>query len=269
MSCFESFYPSLRTRKSKYMRKIHILGTLLAIVTFSPLTNAAIISNQIVDAFTGGDIPMNGRTPDTLDLPGTTWLAYANGWEERVYNNVARVGASSSQQISIANSLTFTRAQTFYIAAALNLGTVGFDGHYNRGLGLGYYSGIASVSTNFTGLVLRNDGSLVLFNNGSNTGLTAGYTGLFSTTADHSLSYIINTATGALGSVLLDGQAKSFITSAFTNANTQYTGFYVSSSLGSTVGTFDNFTFGFVPEPASLSLLCGGGLMLLRRHRVV
>jgi hypothetical protein len=164
--------------------------------------------------------------------------------------------------------------QTSYaISADLYLGNItDSDGGVQRGVGLGFYTSTgAGAAANFYGLALHPGGSLDLVINGATPGGGAqdiAYPGAFSATSFHTLSYVINTSTGAISNVTLDGNLESFTSTAFTAVtSSSLAGFYVSSSSGPTVGNIDNFSLADVPEPCSLGLLWLAPLGLLIRRR--
>ena len=77
----------------------------------------------------------------------------------------------------------------------------------------------------------------------------------------------VDTATGGIGKIALDGQTYSFSTTAFTPAVTDIAGWYVNSWSGDTYGFMDNVLLTEIPEPATVALLLAAGALLPRRRR--
>src|SRR5262249_50533626 len=147
------------------------------------------------------------------------------------------------------------------ISGNLEIGTTANTNDIWRGLGLGFYSTISPAGGqngywNFTGVVLGTDGSLQLVQNGG-TGAknqpfeTVAWSGAsgaaFSTTTLYTLSYTINTQTGAISNVSLSGSNADFSpidsdqNGLFSDSATAFAGFTDSSSSGGTRGFIGNF----------------------------
>lgn len=119
-------------------------------------------------------------------------------------------------------------------------------------MGLGFYatSGGGHGSDGFRGLTLRPDGSLVLTALDGPASDRIPYAGAFDTKAFHRLSYTVDTGTGALFDVRLDGQAKLLPTTTLFRESaagtpTRYAGFYVTSGTA----YVDNFTVSEAAAP--------------------
>jgi hypothetical protein len=123
-------------------------------------------------------------------------------------------------------------------------------------------------SYNFTGLNISSaTGTVTLYANGV-AGSAIAYTGTFSPAVPFTVSYQVDTTTGAISNVSIPGSSSSYVftTSAFTDAATAYAGFGMQG--GTTAqGNVDNFSVSTVPEPATVALLALGGLMMLPRRR--
>ena len=127
-----------------------------------------------------------------------------------------------------------------------------------------------SARTNFTGLQVSLDGSISLYLQGTLTGSAIAYGGTYNPAAMSTLTYTVNTTTGAISNITFGASSASysFATTGFTQARTEFVGF--GGSLNNTPNwvAFDNFTVTAVPEPTAVMLAMGGmGLLGLRRRR--
>ncbi len=243
----------------------------------------------ISDGFSGtNNTTLNNRTPDGIDLPGTTFTSYTNAvgpYAEPVINTsggnpspAAETGFNGGAYISIASAGPYTKPPTITLSADLELNNIQSDGTY-RGVGLGFFSGTPTggeVTTTFTGLSIDVNGTLRLItpNTPHGTGSTvfaASFPGPggFSSSAFYTLSYTVNTTTGTISNVIYNGTdvSSDFAVTA-TGFQSTLVGFEGNTANDPTLfGLVDNFSVSGVPEPASLSVLLIGGLGLLRRRR--
>ena len=277
-------------------RILSIVVAALAIATFSAF--AAPGDVIVLDTFTGEDQPLtsgtgagtyglNGRNPDTTNLPGGAWMTPVNSWGNGIIGNSAWVNADSAIRYSIASAGGYTKPSLLTISADINIGWTdaatraprGLWIHddpstYFQGLGVGFFNG-----SSFYGLSLRSDDSgnrgLLFLHEGSIAGaanVTAQLPWVgapFDSSVFHHLSYTVDTSSGAISAITLDGNAYSApVTSAFTAAATDLTGFYVNSWAGDTYGYVDNFrVMEHIPEPSTLACVAVAGLLALRRRR--
>ena len=207
------------------------------------------------DAFSGNDgDSLIGRIPDEGNgVTDTLWAGPTTVWPQDIRDNRASLGADTHVSLDIATGVGFVQPKIIRVSATMNLGnTAGPSTPDNlqvqRGVGLGFYEGILSVATNrdFRGLVLGTDGRLILARAGENGSPRAGFiaeitTGI-DTTIDHSLSYEIDTETGDISNILLDGVPQTDVTTTIFAANVNRVGFFASSADGGTRASFDDFT---------------------------
>jgi hypothetical protein len=158
-----------------------------------------------------------------------------------IQTNAAELNADVGVNVSVASTGSYAKPSNLTISANLNpqvtTGTQGF-----RGVGLGYFSaaGGGNGFTSFTGLALNPNGNLTLIENAA-SGASVAYSGSWTANQMHPVSYTIDARSGSVSNVLLDGQSKSFTTTAFTNAATTRAGFFVSAAVGGQKGLVDDF----------------------------
>ena len=255
----------------------------------SPAVHASTVT-LVQDTFNSPDgSPMAGRTPDTVDAPGSTWVL-GNGINT-ISGNAEVVGNDGAAAVSIASAGLYTKPTNFTISAQLNVqnmtpgaGDQGSVGGviFARGITLGFFdpTGVQTLTD------VRRSPLGVLYNDSGYLELVAPDGGIVQvlamvstsdpsndpipTTGFHTLSYNVDTTTGNIAHVTFDGFPINFgaaeSSGLFTDAATTYAGNYAGSGSGDTFGSLDNFTI-ITPEPASLGLLAAGGLVLLWRRR--
>lgn len=101
-------------------------------------------------------------------------------------------------------------------------------------------------------------------------GTPVAYAGTWSASAFYRLTYSVDTTSGAIQSISLEGSTADYSSplgnSLFTDAATAYAGMYQSGEAGSIYAVVDNFAVA-VPEPGSTAILVVGflGLAIYRR----
>ena len=202
----------------------------------------------VQDSFTGANgTSLIGRAPDVINLPGGTYIvsgSTATWGVPQIQGNAAQVNSDIGALVSIASNGGYTKPTQFSISASLNPQSIyGSDTGF-RGMGLGFFSGAdpGHGYVDCTGLALNPNGNLTLVVSG-NAGASNSYPGTWTENQWHTLSYTVNTGTGAISNVVLDGYSETFTTTGFTTAATAYAGFYASDANGRNgLGLADNFT---------------------------
>jgi hypothetical protein len=203
------------------------------------VVSQALNANAIIQSgFTGtSGASMEGQQPDAVNLPGgtyeidsvntsgtfTAFVDTGQGVPEpamHVYDNGGSV--SGSVALSLMSNGTYTKPTAISVQAeimTLNPSTMLFLGFYPAAPATG-----TDTVSGLTGLALNTQtGALTLVENGTN-GTTIAYTGSFNTGGFNTVSYSIDTTTGAISGVSLTGSTSSytFSTTAFTDSATQY-----------------------------------------------
>lgn len=256
------------------------------------VANQADPSNEIVaTSFAGLNGGANGQnithanaTPDYANRPGSaTWTETGmNGaFHVDVQNGAAVLGPNAGAAISIASSGGYTKPTMLSLQGDVQVGTiVGTDYEYARGVGLGFYvaggyedTGL-EVRSGFTGLVLSPQGALYRVLNGiaDQANMIAYGGGTFDPAQFYTLSYNIDTTSGALWGIALEGSTADYsvlgITAAFDDTHTAMVGVLGSSASGGTSGGVDNFVLAeTVPEPGTLGMAGAAVLVLLGLRR--
>jgi len=257
-----------------------VLGLLIFLIDISP----AVAQVMIADDFTnGGDgTSLYDRVPNGTNVPGGSWTRVAasgsfvttanTNWGNPVpaaagngQANAAISLGKLSGKVRINAQLLPKPPETRGNKQTGNEGSAS-DG---RGVALGFFRssvvGDGQLSQNgFTGLVLDTQGNLNLvhdpnpkgfFEAGSYKGTAIAFGGTFDPEKFHTLSYDIDTVTGEISNISLEGSTADYSSLTegikfFTEANVGYAGFYVSSVVvnGATWAAMDNFSITLLPK---------------------
>lgn len=254
----QTVYPTLR-------QGIVILCFFTALFALRPLQAQPIVA----DGLSGNWTSIIGTTPDT-NLPGATWLS-ATGWtyNQRLYPvsdaNGSRWQATNGTAVGIplASAGGYVKPDTLTLSAEVCIVTA--SGSATPWVALGFYDalqssggGILSSTTNFTGVVLGYDGSLTLYADGNAvSGSAVAFGGTFQRDQYHTLTYTVNTTTGAISGLTLSGSTADYAAlmaadAPFTDARTAYAGMGAAADTTAHRGTgrFRNFTLDEVPAQA-------------------
>lgn len=221
----------------------------LAALAFGPVARAAAPTDlpRISDTFSRADPAVGenvtGRAPE-VGPEGARYISSEGN--ERAWGKIALDAAHGSPAPSarLASDEKEAVAVTaeggdppefLHISADLCTGSLRAEALDNV-MGLGFYAtaGAGHGSDGFRGLTLRPDGSLVLTALDGPASDRIPYVGAFDTKVFHRLSYTVDTVTGALSDVRLDGQAKpmpptTLFRESAAGMPTRYAGFSVTS----------------------------------------
>ncbi len=280
-------------RVAKSVTALRLAATFATLFfTFSVSKPSASASVIVDDTFTGANnTGLIGRLAAPIDTPAATYAGNGNvspiggftggtPYEADIQNNAARVGSDAglALNLGIATPMQFQLSITFDISA----NTETQAANPRRGAGLGFFSSVAVGSggafhcfNNFTGLVVDRAGSVRLIVAGANSGIATTVSG-FDPSISHSLSYMVDTTTGAgsVYSILLDGSSVTLVApvNTFTVARTALAGFYNSDGPVANLANFDDFIVAVVPEfsaglpaAAAVLLICLHQLWIVRR----
>lgn len=233
---------------------------------------------------TGPTWGLPGRTPDTANLPGGSWIAASSGWGNGTYNGAAWINADGDAKLSVASAGAYVKPSALVVSADINLnwtdattraplGVWTSPSVALHGINVGFSGGTAWNSP-FYGLTVQSNGTVTIHGGTVIYGVEVPLavvpwtSGTFDPSAWHHVTFQVDTATGALSNILLDSQSYSVSTNVFTDANTNVASWRVRSWAGDTYGLVDNFLVTDVPEPMALTLLGGLGLLaVVRRPR--
>jgi hypothetical protein len=243
---------------------------------------------EVFEALLGGGGPGTPfRAPRLVNLPGGLWqtpggnpddtLLIGSNHQSVFPSEALHLQHSAGAAVSLASSGAYTKPTQLQIS--VDVGGFGTDGYGDSRTYLGFFpvayesrnanpvNPFGPVTTHFTGLSLNLDGSVALYQDGVVVGGPIAYGGTFVPAAVTHLSYEVNTATGALSNISVQGSSSdySFVTTAFTDAATAYAGL----GMNGYGGFADNFSVSSVPEPAMMGLggLLGGLFMVRRRAK--
>jgi hypothetical protein len=204
------------------------------------------------DFQTGLGSIVTGRTPEVATIGNRTFQPSFTGAPtiNTVISGGAQLATVMAEVIDISSTDGFTKPTYINISGSFNEGTLtnNTPPRPARGVYFGFWSALSTGTTGFQNMrgvfVNPEDGELQLWNgSGSSTGTpvqSLPYQGTWDASAQHTISYTINTATGNVSDFLLDGTTYLWNkTNIFLDANTHYAGFGTS---GSASGQFANIT---------------------------
>jgi hypothetical protein len=221
----------------------------------NPTAAATLFQDLYYDTFTDSNgTDLAGRPVEVNNGPvGTVYQEHNGFWPATVEGSMASVGADTGASLNVKGN-GFVPSSILRISGQLDVNTVAgpttpSNTGDQRGVGIGYWTGIGSVATNggWRGVELGTDGRLILSQHGVAGASRAGFiaelaTGV-NTAVPHQLSYDINLISGDISNIVFDGSAIADVSTAiFTSANIGQAGLMVSSAAGGTFGLFDNLT---------------------------
>lgn len=270
-----------------FLRLTHFLGMIPLALAASSLQAQTIVDTTIVS--TGSFQYVDGNTNGlSTNLTGHNWAAgagwgYSDGpsipatWMAPDPINQLNLGDErQALGISLASDVGYVKPTSFTISASLS-----FSGtHDNTGL-LGFWSSMPAKGLpdtgsgatagdpyeNFTGLVLSEvGGTLQIYSGGILQGSPLATGVIILENSFYTLSYTVDTATGAISGVNLAGNAISGLTStAFTDSATTFAG--MGSGFNSRLAINDFTVSVPVPEPSTYALFLGGAILLVGMRR--
>jgi hypothetical protein len=296
----------IRFLHAKKIFGITIVGIALAasrsIATADPIIEDTFTSGSHYGTAIGADsaVPQAGLSPDTYNTPAyTPWQHIGAGYAqygnsevsnpytpkyEVLFNNSSSVGIALSGTSIIdsspfdfnVGSLEITTSVSYYLNQGGTTANASIAAGFSSILNPDTQGGPGDLA-NFTGLAVTNVGALQEYVDGTAVGSPEAFGGTFSAITPTTLSYVINTATGAISNVSFGSSttAYSFQTSpSFLNADTANVeigggpGSDGVTDVGSTSAVFYNFELdsaqstSSVPEPSTYALLTLGILTL-------
>jgi len=253
---------------------------------FPNLAQAVLVTGPTIiqDNFTANDVvtgsDLNGRTPDTANLPGDKWDVL-NQWSGGVRMThmgleTGMIDTDNSARIGLASAGPYIKPTDMEIYARFKTVATGND-LVMRGALIGFSNVGASNGTSaLWGVSVRgSDGLLSLVEGSASAGQQFAYAGTWDNSTFHEMRYWIDTTTGSISNFTFDGTPYTFTSSAFTDAVTNFGVYTASSQTGGSFPTYmDTFRISELvtpppaPEPTSGLLVIGLVGLLARRRRV-
>ena len=193
---------------------------------------------------------MKNRVPDGINLPGLKWNDF-NG--STAFGGQVVLGGDTGATISLDSYGGYIRPHVLELSADVTVGDLTDGGDGSGGIMLGFAAEKGSgwqSWTKFTGLVLHQDGRLQYRELGKDIGPAIDYAGSFLNTRSHHLAYVVDTRSGAISNVRLEGSSAKYDFSIGTYAasNYKYAAIYGNAGKPRQRGQLDNFTVSeFVP----------------------
>jgi hypothetical protein len=257
------------------------LACLLVVTTFAltgGMSHAQIVNDPFNAASAGNFTALSGETPAT-NFPGGTWATAGTGFTAEVdaSNFLGPVGLdtapSTPVDFALVNGDAATLSLSGYNSGVLTLSAY-IAPHSGGAASLGFSPVAAGdLGYSFSGLGLDSTGGLYDIVNGTTTGYVA-YGGgpIDASSTAYELSLTINTSTGALTGISVDGSTADYSSflggTTFTPTNTEFL------ALDSNIwGSYADLnlsgpTESVVPEPSTWALLLGGIPFLLLYRKI-
>jgi hypothetical protein len=228
----------------------------------NPYTDAG-LSPSPVDATLGTYLHETGAHYDAQVFSGSK-----NGttFDQAGFHNDAaaafNLGSFNTGNLTISAMVSFNAVQTG--------GTTAVPGS-SAELVLGFATAANTTSNygpadtqNFTGLQAMPNGSLQEYVDGTAVGSAVPYTGTYNYLNPTSLSYTINTTTGAISNVSFGTSTTdySFGLGTFTNSNSAYVEIGGDFNNSGNYAIFNDLMVEGVPEPSTYALLAAGAVAL-------
>ena len=228
-------------------------------------TGAAEAGAIIYDTFTAPTgTSSNGRSPAPTDLPGGTW-AMSTYYAYQLTGNALDLNTDQAGTVALASYGPYTRPDVITLSADVEVGGLSDGGNGGGGIALGFnptaISGSGSDWPTFIGLVLHQNGTLVYRQTGANVASVAWSGPTFNVNAYYNLSYSVNTSTGQISNIKLQGSTANYAAlvtagTGFTTAGTAYASVYGDAANAGYHGYLDNY---LVSTPDTQLTWNGGG----------
>jgi hypothetical protein len=208
-----------------------------------------------------------GRVPDIANLPGGVWQwVPTNSYDACIVATSAdpasaavRLHNGGGAAIRLASAGTYQKPTRLRISATVGFSSTPPAGSYVR---LGFWDA-AQVYGHFTGLSMDGAGTLTLVVDGVvQNGTAVSFTGSFDPTVLRTLSYVVDTWSGNISQVSLEGSGSSydFTTTGFSAVATQFGGMTGSQLNAAAYAWVDNIVItGLGTAVASLDPPPGAG----------
>ena len=269
-------------------------ATILVLAIVAGLTSLTVNARAtliISDNFTGTHgTDINGRQPDNVNLPGSSWSSTAY-WGPSIRGNTFSIGADTEATISLLSNGLYSKPSIFTISAKFKM----FTDTQGIGVGFGASPSLmdpllrsqANYNNNFYGLVVNGSGAVSLVANSQSSRSVLGavqWTGssVFDPHSDYTLQYTVDSSLGTISAISLfsavDSAQSDFSalvqasnSTVFNSSTTSYVQLIGQGWNYGDTAYFKNLTVSgdAVPEPSALSLLVIGlgGLALVQRRR--
>ena len=241
------------------------------------------------DSFSSADGTLGfGRTPDVTEasaFSGNTYGDVGNSFFQgtsTIQSGVQHLRADYGLGLAFGSDPDFASLGTSQFHLSLDFTLFGLENADNdaeRGIGLGFYSAMVGTAAahgwqGFYGIQVDSSGNVKLFDNVGNTTTyyASANVGALSTSASHTLSYNVNTSSGAVSGIILDGSAVTLnfganANNVFTGSDINFVGFDANESNFQHDGLVDNFSVSAVPEPEAFALVLTGAATLVAFKR--
>jgi len=217
----------------------------------------------------GGLLPNYGTTPGHTvlgaDLPGGSWLSGGvTGWDYDAIE-VGNLPKSGASNIELTGGTTDVPYLSLHNNANVAISLKGY--HTNALLSVSVYvypksndcyvgfDSATHAAGSFTGLRVDRSGGISLFVQGYQIGGTIAFTGAWVNTTARLLTFTVNTSTGAISNIWLQGSTSTynFNTTAFSGSATNY------AALSTPSGAYAIFAYLEITSTSLTQATTGGG----------
>lgn len=247
------------------------MGSLMAATTLQATSFTVTVNDSFDNNDPSVGTALSGRTPQVVNVAAGVWQKYGQQPDGAIMANggrsVARSGADNGYRIGYAAHTGLVSREEVRVTGTLRYPGHGWPNQFWRGAGVGFYGTNTTTSGlgYFTGLALGpasdTDSTLnlklIANTSGGNDGFVrqTPYTGSLTNSSDyHTLTYVVNTASGTVSQIELDGGSYSFTNAIFTEAGTRNFGFYCEGPYGDDYGYFDSVQVAGATVPRNVAV---------------